>query len=51
MEPKNGEPKLDFTFTDDTPNQVDNRYFLRVEQSDGNMGWSSLVWVTWEGRN
>ena len=33
------------TFTDEEPLKGENRYYLRVEQSDGNMAWSSPVWV------
>jgi hypothetical protein len=33
------------TFTDETPISGENRYYLRVEQVDGNMAWSSPVWV------
>jgi hypothetical protein len=33
------------TFTDESPLPGENRYYLRVEQSDGNMAWSSPVWV------
>jgi len=33
------------TFTDETPLPGENRYYLRVEQADGNMAWSSPVWV------
>ncbi len=32
-------------FTDESPAEGENRYYLRVEQSDGNMAWSSPVWV------
>jgi len=34
------------TFTDPEPNDGMNRYYVRVEQVDGNMAWSSPVWVT-----
>jgi hypothetical protein len=34
------------TFTDTAPLPGENRYYLRVEQTDGNMAWSSPVWVT-----
>lgn len=34
------------SFVDDAPLQGENRYYLRVEQADGNMAWSSPVWVT-----
>ncbi|MCB1276389.1 hypothetical protein [Prosthecobacter sp.] len=33
------------TFTDESPDSGENRYYLRVEQNDGNMAWSSPVWV------
>ena len=33
-------------WTDDAPATGENRYYLRIEQADGNMGWSSPVWVT-----
>jgi hypothetical protein len=33
-------------FTDEQPIQGENRYYVRVEQNDGNMAWSSPVWVT-----
>jgi hypothetical protein len=34
------------TATDKAPLAGENRYYLRVEQADGNMAWSSPVWVT-----
>lgn len=34
------------TVTDDSPLPGENRYYIRVEQTDGNMAWSSPVWVT-----
>lgn len=34
-------------FSDETPvAEGEGRYYLRVEQHDGNMAWSSPVWVT-----
>lgn len=33
------------SFTDDSPAAGENRYYLRVQQDDGNMAWSSPVWV------
>jgi hypothetical protein len=33
-------------WTDDAPVQGENRYYLRIEQNDGNMAWSSPLWVT-----
>lgn len=34
------------TWTDAAPLTGENRYYLRVEQNDGNMAWSSPIWVT-----
>ncbi len=34
------------TFTDEKPLDGENRYYIRVEQEDGNMAWASPVWVT-----
>ena len=33
------------TWTDENPLDGENRYYLRIEQVDGNMGWTSPVWV------
>jgi hypothetical protein len=38
-------PKAAEIFTDEAPIQGENRYYLRVEQVDGNMAWSSPVWA------
>lgn len=40
--------ELDVTFTDEKPIAGENRYYVRVEQTDGNMGWTSPVWVTYK---
>ena len=32
-------------YVDSTPLAGENRYYLRVEQNDGNMAWGSPVWV------
>ena len=32
-------------WTDPEPLNGENRYYLRIEQVDGNMGWTSPVWV------
>lgn len=34
------------SWTDETPLAGENRYYLRIEQVDGNMAWSSPLWVT-----
>lgn len=33
-------------WTDPSPLAGENRYYLRIEQADGNMAWSSPIWVT-----
>jgi hypothetical protein len=40
-----GAKTFEQTFTDKSPVTGENRYYLRVEQTDGNMAWSSPVWV------
>jgi len=45
--PKTTTTDLDVTFTDEEPLKGVNRYYVRVEQVDGNMGWASPVWVTY----
>ncbi len=47
--PKNTK-KFDVKFTDDEPIAGENRYYVRVEQVDGNMGWASPVWVTFKSK-
>jgi len=37
--------KFEQSFEDESPVAGENRYYLRVEQADGNMAWSSPVWV------
>jgi len=39
-------PSVSQTWTDPSPLTGENRYYLRIEQSDGNMAWSSPLWVT-----
>ena len=34
--------------TDDSPLEGENRYYIRVVQEDGNMGWTSPIWVNVE---
>jgi len=33
------------TYTDEKPLEGENRYYVRVVQVDGNMGWTSPIWV------
>ena len=41
-----GTVKFEQAWTDQSPVAGENRYYLRIEQEDGNMGWTSPVWVT-----
>ena len=45
--PKNT-ARFEATFTDENPVAGENRYYVRVQQKDGNMGWTSPVWVTYK---
>jgi len=45
--PKNGKD-FEAVFTDESPVEGENRYYVRVRQKDGNMGWTSPVWVTFK---
>ena len=40
--------RFETSFTDEDPIVGENRYYVRVEQTDGNMGWTSPVWVTFK---
>ncbi len=42
--------RFEATFTDENPIAGENRYYVRVEQVDGNMGWASPVWVTFKSK-
>jgi len=46
--PESESPSFSVTHVDENPVAGENRYYLRVEQVDGNMGWISPVWVTVE---
>ncbi len=41
-----GAKSVSSTWTDEAPLKGENRYYLRIEQSDGNMAWSSPLWIT-----
>ena len=40
-----GKSAVNFTYTDPQPAASENRYYVRLEQEDGQMAWSSPVWV------
>ncbi|MEM6916710.1 MAG: hypothetical protein AAF491_09115, partial [Verrucomicrobiota bacterium] len=46
FEPEEVSSDFTKTFVDEKPEPGEYRYYLRVEQVDGNMGWTSPVWVT-----
>jgi hypothetical protein len=46
LEPTEGSNEFTQNLTDEKPEPGENRYYVRVEQTDGNMGWTSPVWVT-----
>ncbi len=42
-----GTEKFETVFTDMQPVTGENRYYIRVQQKDGNMAWTSPVWATY----
>ncbi len=40
-----GRSAVKFTYADPAPAPGENRYYVRVQQEDGNLAWSSPVWV------
>lgn len=40
-----GPERLDFRYKDESPGPGENYYYIRVRQEDGNMAWSSPIWV------
>ncbi len=41
-----GKPESDFTFTDSEAATGEAYYYVRVLQYDGQLAWSSPIWVT-----
>ncbi|HYM12009.1 MAG TPA: hypothetical protein VEU62_14825 [Bryobacterales bacterium] len=37
---------LDFTYVDNAPLAGESYYYIRVEQADGQLAWSSPIWIT-----
>lgn len=46
FDPQKVSKDFEMTFKDEKPEAGEYRYYMRVEQVDGNMGWTSPVWVT-----
>lgn len=40
-----GTKTFDTILTDPDPLRGENRYYLRIEQIDGNMAWTSPLWI------
>jgi hypothetical protein len=40
-----GQRQAQFNYVDAHPVTGENRYYVRVEQEDGNLAWSSPVWI------
>ena len=40
--------EFDAMFTDESPVEGENRYYIRVVQNDGNMAWATPVWATFK---
>ncbi len=43
--PGNQKREMQFTYSDPHPAAGENRYYVRVEQEDDNLAWSSPVWI------
>jgi hypothetical protein len=43
---ESGKPESDFTFTDSEAATGESYYYVRVLQYDGQLAWSSPIWVT-----
>jgi hypothetical protein len=48
-EPKQAEVALTYTDQDAAVGQT-SYYYVRVEQSDGNLAWASPMWITYKGK-
>ncbi len=48
--PAEGAKDFTASYTDPAPLVGENRYYIRVEQVDGNMAWTTPVWVTYKGK-
>ena len=42
---QNQTDEVDFTFVDQEPRSGETYYYVRVQQADGQMAWSSPIWV------
>jgi len=40
-----GGPSLEFTYVDNQPLPEESYYYIRIEQADGQLAWSSPIWI------
>ncbi len=45
---KPNKQEVTLTYLDNSPTQGTSYYYVRVRQTDGQMAWTSPVWVTWK---
>ncbi len=48
-EPKKSDVKVTFT-DDEAPAGKTSYYYVRIEQTDGNLAWASPMWITYRGK-
>ncbi|MCL5744245.1 MAG: hypothetical protein M1541_10030, partial [Acidobacteria bacterium] len=46
---KPGTPLAEFEYRDEGARPGESYYYVRVEQADGQLAWSSPIWVTYTG--
>ena len=47
--PKKAEVKLQYTDMEPEPGKT-SFYYVRIEQTDGNLAWASPMWITYRGK-
>ena len=45
-EMKSDDPQINMTWEDDSPKKGENHYYVRVLQTNGELAWSSPIWLT-----
>jgi hypothetical protein len=43
---QNKESQVDLTYVDERPVAGESYYYVRVQQANGQMAWSSPIWIT-----
>ena len=44
---KPGRSRVDFSFLETDPEPGTHFYYVRLQQADGHVAWSSPIWVTY----